>query len=853
MKIKLISLLCVFIFLVTVMSAICFAEEYLPDEDGKYTVSLELEKNNEYILFVLLGVYDETNYIEAFNSCDDEDILYFEQKASDEDGTVTSGSFVPSSYADSTVLVGGTNYSEPIYAGILRANGATNVAQIKIKNILESYTVEGDSGEDIEISFEVELYDSYGYETITGEKAVLSLKESYSGVTLDSENYKIVIDKMAKAGTFTVVASFGEVTETYDVAIVRAQSEPVEIKLYTDEQMTAEKQQAEIIGVAGVFPQLEIFAKTFDQFGNVIEDTYTYKLNGTDYASSAFAPDEAGEYTFTVYSVKNPEVYASIAVKVTALYNLITECKEECMLLGTSKFVSAESGKDVYPEYKWTTQTKVDAFNEAIAKAQTGLDKFNAQEIADAGLASYISALNSAKTTYINTFKYGTKVDVTSISLSEQTLRISAEGAKVKLSAMVYPSNHTEKITWTSSKTSVATVDQNGYITPVSSGNTVITATTTGGMSATCAVTVYVPIRSLILSDSELNMSYGDTPYRLTIAATPKDHTDIVTWSSSNPSVATVSADGVVTPVWGGTAIITVSAGSGGEVSKTCKVTVTLPDWETAENPVSDVPSGKIFPETLVTLTTPTTGATIYYTLDGSVPTKDSRVYSNPIKLTKSCTLSAVAMGDNLFPSRVVSYEYEVVYPMLVAESVRTSAGETVEMLVSLENAPSLSELQIAVSYDEHLRLIGINAGSLDYTTDDGETNPRNITFALDSSDVSGVLVKLTFSAPIGTPDGSYEVSVEVVKAVDGENNDVEIEGAFAAVNVSDVILGDLNEDKEIDVKDVVLLAQYVAEWDSALESVDPSTTDVNADGETDMKDVVLLAQYVEEWDVELG
>ena len=74
-------------------------------------------------------------------------------------------------------------------------------------------------------------------------------------------------------------------------------------------------------------------------------------------------------------------------------------------------------------------------------------------------------------------------------------------------------------------------------------------------------------------------------------------------------------------------------------------------------------------------------------------------------------------------------------------------------------------------------------------------------------------------------------------------------------VYVLDILagLGDLNEDKEIDMKDVVLLAQYVAEWDSALESVDPSTTDVNADGETDMKDVVLLAQYVAEWDVELG
>ena len=113
----------------TVFALICFmalsasAVIYKPDSDGLYTVELEMSPGNDYIMFVLKGTYDQTNYIEAYNAAKDSDILYFEQKSSDENGKVTFGPFVPMGYYDATVIVGGTNLDELYLAGNLSAKG----------------------------------------------------------------------------------------------------------------------------------------------------------------------------------------------------------------------------------------------------------------------------------------------------------------------------------------------------------------------------------------------------------------------------------------------------------------------------------------------------------------------------------------------------------------------------------------------------------------------------------------------------------------------------------------------------------------------------------------------------------
>ena len=66
-------------------------------------------------------------------------------------------------------------------------------------------------------------------------------------------------------------------------------------------------------------------------------------------------------------------------------------------------------------------------------------------------------------------------------------------------------------------------------------------------------------------------------------------------------------------------------------------------------------------------------------------------------------------------------------------------------------------------------------------------------------------------------------------------------------LNLVNYVPGDINGDLTTNMKDVVLLMQYVAKWDV---SVNEAALDVNADSSVNMKDVVLLMQYVAKWDV---
>ena len=148
------------------------------------------------------------------------------------------------------------------------------------------------------------------------------------------------------------------------------------------------------------------------------------------------------------------------------------------------------------------------------------------------------------------------------------------EGETATLAATVKPDNASDKtVTWSSSKTSVATVDANGKVTAVAEGNATITAKA-GNKSATCSVTVtknVVAVESITLDKSSLELNEGETA---TLVATvkPDNATNkTVTWSSSRTSVATVDANGKVTAVAEGTATITAQAGD-----KTASCTVTV-------------------------------------------------------------------------------------------------------------------------------------------------------------------------------------------------------------------------------------------------------------------------------------
>ena len=167
---------------------------------------------------------------------------------------------------------------------------------------------------------------------------------------------------------------------------------------------------------------------------------------------------------------------------------------------------------------------------------------------------------------------------VTSVTLDKTELALTVGDAAVQLKATVAPDNATDKtVTWTSDKPAVATVDATGKVTAVAGGEATITAKA-GDKTATCKVTVkanVVAVTSVTLDKTELALTVGDAAVQLKATVAPDNATDkTVTWTSDKPAVATVDANGKVTAVAGGEAIITAKAG---DKTATCKVTVKAP------------------------------------------------------------------------------------------------------------------------------------------------------------------------------------------------------------------------------------------------------------------------------------
>ncbi|MBR6953721.1 MAG: leucine-rich repeat protein, partial [Clostridia bacterium] len=141
------------------------------------------------------------------------------------------------------------------------------------------------------------------------------------------------------------------------------------------------------------------------------------------------------------------------------------------------------------------------------------------------------------------------------------------------LSPVVFPTHDQPVVSWVSSDPAVAGIGEDGTVTAVGEGSAVITASV-GSVSAGITVTVIDPdtVRTVTLPD-RLDLVPGDTARLIPEISPDYDH-PAVTWSSSDPGVASVDADGTVTGMAAGTASITATVGS---ASATAVVRVYIP------------------------------------------------------------------------------------------------------------------------------------------------------------------------------------------------------------------------------------------------------------------------------------
>lgn len=168
---------------------------------------------------------------------------------------------------------------------------------------------------------------------------------------------------------------------------------------------------------------------------------------------------------------------------------------------------------------------------------------------------------------------------VTGITLDKTSLDL-AEGKTYSLTATITPSNaNNRSITWTSSKTSVATVDQSGKVTAISLGTATIKAAANDGSGkyATCTITVKRFVTSITLSKTSMSLFIGEKEsIEATVYPSNADNTE-VQWSTSGYPAGFSNFTGhsnVIHANGKGTATITATAMDGSGVYATCVVEV---------------------------------------------------------------------------------------------------------------------------------------------------------------------------------------------------------------------------------------------------------------------------------------
>ena len=182
--------------------------------------------------------------------------------------------------------------------------------------------------------------------------------------------------------------------------------------------------------------------------------------------------------------------------------------------------------------------------------------KTNNQSVAEVNANGLVTAVGVGQCVVsVNCGPFGASCEITVkeneilaevVELTPESAELEV-GGTITLAANIYPENTTDKsLVWTSSDSSVASVDDNGVVTAVAQGTCKITATC-GEVAGTCAITVknpIVPAQYIELEPDSAVLEVGDI-LEITATVYPDNTTDArLTWKSSDVNVATVRGHG---------------------------------------------------------------------------------------------------------------------------------------------------------------------------------------------------------------------------------------------------------------------------------------------------------------------
>ena len=388
---------------------------------------------------------------------------------------------------------------------------------------------------------------------------------SDNGTVASVDNTGLVKAKAVGDAVITVMTVDGNKTATCKVK--------VETKKYPVKEIKINKSTAEV----AVGETITLIATVLPS--NATDKSVEWSSNNPNVAkveNGKVTGIKAGKTTITVSSVENKDIEATCDVTVVAGKVSVTGVELDKTSLGMKEGDEETLTATVKPE---------DAENKNVIWSSSNTDVAtvaNGKVVAKAVGTSVITVTteDGGYTATCTVTVEPNKISVTGVKLDKTSLAMT-KGDEETLKATVEPEEATDKsVEWRSDHPEIADVDEKtGKVTAKDGGEAnIIVKTIDGEFSDTCKVTVSVPVEGvkIELDGTEienLEKTVGET-FTLKAKIEPSNATNQnVTWTSLDPSVATVNNNGKVTAKKAGFTVITVTTEDGGH-SATCEITI---------------------------------------------------------------------------------------------------------------------------------------------------------------------------------------------------------------------------------------------------------------------------------------
>ena len=409
------------------------------------------------------------------------------------------------------------------------------------------------------------------------------------------------------------------------------------------------------------------------------------------------------------------------------------------------------------------------------------------------------------------------------------------------------PNNYIKLTNWTSSNSSVATVDSTGNVTANSVGKTTISVSSESGFTTSYTLNVISPATYMYFEEPNVTLVKGQSK-KLNLIVKPDDCTDTITYNSSDSDLS-VDSNGVITASERYTGTYTITAESSSGATATCQVKVINPPVIATGLELNYTEKTMLVGEVLILKGTFTpvdaTDKTLTWKSSNENVATVSQNGSVTAKSGGKVTITATT-SNGIVAGCVIS----IIDPAsdkqftLTAQSRTAAVGSYVDIPLIVGKA-SLSYLSAEFTYDTtKLQFFSVCDVAFDnFKSSMAKEGKIRLVCSDDTAVEPGKVATLRFKVLAQDPCVT-DVKITSISGNDADLNDIVLTTVDSSINLVIPSYGDINLDGNVDVTDyaLVILAS-VGDFEMTDEQF--VNADVNGDGSVDLFDAFAIDKYI--------